>query len=227
MLPTAVQPVLNTLRQSGVILEIADGLFAHNETVSQFEQQLCGHLDQYHAAHPETPGMEPSLLLEQSGFDKVVFDAMTARLIQQGKIALRKDRLALPGFIEQFKSLEARLMGQVESLFQQNLFSPPSLGELAEFLKIQTSQIEKTIKLLCDQKRLYRVELGMYFHADAIDQAKQRIANHVKTEGQGRLESVDFKYLIDTTRKFAIPLLDYMDKIGFTRRMGNTRYLKG
>jgi len=38
---------------------------------------------------------------------------------------------------------------------------------------------------------------------------------------------VDFKYLIDTTRKFAIPLLDYMDKIGFTRRMGNTRYLKG
>lgn len=227
MLPTAVQPILNTLRQSGVILEIADGLFTHSETVTQLEQQLCDHLGQYHAAHPETPGMEPALLLEQSGLDKAVFDAMTARLIQQGKVALRKDRLALSGFVEQFKSPEAKLMGQVESLFQQNLFSPPSLEELGDFLKIQTSQIEKTIKLLCDQKRLCRVELGMYFHADAIEQAKQRIASHVKTEGQGRLESVDFKYLIDTSRKYAIPLLDYMDKIGFTRRVGNTRYLKG
>ncbi|MGH2270453.1 selenocysteine-specific translation elongation factor [Anaerohalosphaeraceae bacterium U12dextr] len=227
MLPAAVEHVLDRLCQTGLILQLADGLFAHSDTVSQFEQRLCDGIGQYHAAHPETPGMEPSLLLEQSGLDKAIFDAMTARLIQQGKIALRKDRLALPGFVEQFNSPEARLMGQVESLFRHNLFSPPSPDELAAFLKTHVGQIEKTIKLLCDQKRLCRVEAGLYFHADAIEQAKQRIAAHVRAEGQGRLESVDFKYLIDTTRKFAIPLLDYMDKIGFTRRVGNTRYLKG
>ncbi|HML74577.1 MAG TPA: selenocysteine-specific translation elongation factor [Anaerohalosphaeraceae bacterium] len=226
MPPAAVQQVLDGLRQTGLILQLADGLFAHSDTVSQFEQLLCGCIGQYHAAHPETPGMEPSALLEQSGLDKAIFDAMVSRLLEQSKIVTRKDRLALAGFVEQFKSPEARLMGQVELLFGQNLFSPPSAEELAAFLKTHVSQIEKTIKLLCDQKRLCRVELGMYFHADAIEQAKQRIANHVKTEGQGRLESVDFKYLIDTTRKFAIPLLDYMDKIGFTRRVGNTRYLK-
>lgn len=226
MLPSAVQQILDTLRQTGLILQLADGLVAHSDTVSQLEQLLCGCIGQYHAAHPETPGMEPSVLLERSGLDKAIFDAMVSRLLEQSKILTRKDRLALPGFVEQFKSPEAGLMGQVESLFRQNLFSPPSSEELAVFLKTHVSQIEKTIKLLCDQKRLYRVELGMYFHADAIEQAKQRIAHHVKTEGQGRLESVDFKYLIDTTRKYAIPLLDYMDKIGFTRRVGNTRYLK-
>jgi hypothetical protein len=37
---------------------------------------------------------------------------------------------------------------------------------------------------------------------------------------------VKFKYLLDTTRKFAIPLLDYFDRIGVTRRVGYTRYLK-
>jgi hypothetical protein len=37
---------------------------------------------------------------------------------------------------------------------------------------------------------------------------------------------VQFKYLLDTTRKFAIPLLDYMDKLGLTRRVGNTRFPK-
>ena len=43
---------------------------------------------------------------------------------------------------------------------------------------------------------------------------------------EGKLESVQFKYLLDTTRKFAIPLLDYFDRVGVTRRLGNTRYLK-
>ena len=40
----------------------------------------------------------------------------------------------------------------------------------------------------------------------------------------GRLESVQFKYLLDTTRKFALPMLDYLDRLGATRRVVNTRY---
>ena len=45
-------------------------------------------------------------------------------------------------------------------------------------------------------------------------------------EKEGRLESVQFKYLVDTTRKFALPLLDYFDRVGLLRRVGNTRYLR-
>jgi hypothetical protein len=41
---------------------------------------------------------------------------------------------------------------------------------------------------------------------------------------EGRLESVQFKYLLDTTRKFALPMLDYLDRAGVTRRVGNTRF---
>ena len=48
------------------------------------------------------------------------------------------------------------------------------------------------------------------------------LAEHFRKES--RLESVDFKYLLNTTRKFALPLLDYLDRIGVTRRVGNTRY---
>ena len=54
--------------------------------------------------------------------------------------------------------------------------------------------------------------------------ARELLVEHITK--QGRLESVDFKYLLDTTRKFALPLLDYFDAQGFLRRVGNTRYLK-
>ena len=54
----------------------------------------------------------------------------------------------------------------------------------------------------------------------AIEEAARRLKVHIEKEGV--LESVKFKYLLDTTRKYAIPLLDYMDKIGVTTRRGNT-----
>ena len=64
----------------------------------------------------------------------------------------------------------------------------------------------------------------MYFHQDAIARARQSLIEYIQKEG--RLESVKFKYIVDTTRKFALPWLDYFDRSGLLRRVGNTRYLK-
>ena len=67
------------------------------------------------------------------------------------------------------------------------------------------------------------MEERLLFHREAIDRAREILPAHFK---EGRLESVQFKYLLDTTRKFALPLLDYFDRIGVTRRVGNTRFPK-
>jgi len=65
---------------------------------------------------------------------------------------------------------------------------------------------------------------GLLFHCEAVERARQLLVDHIRKEG--RLESVQFKYLVDTTRKYALPLLDYFDRVGLLRRVGNTRYLK-
>ena len=63
----------------------------------------------------------------------------------------------------------------------------------------------------------------MCFHREAVARAHTLLVEHLRREG--RLESVQFKYLLDTTRKYALPLLDYFDRLGVTRRQGNTRHL--
>ena len=65
---------------------------------------------------------------------------------------------------------------------------------------------------------------GLLFHQEPIEQARRLLVEHIQKEG--RLESVEFKYLLDTTRKFALPLLDYFDRTGLLRRAGNTRFLE-
>ena len=75
-----------------------------------------------------------------------------------------------------------------------------------------------------EHEQLVTVAKGVVFHREAIELARGRIVEHINEKGE--LQSVDFKYLIDTSRKYAIPLLDYFDQIGLTRRSGYTRYLK-
>jgi selenocysteine-specific elongation factor len=77
---------------------------------------------------------------------------------------------------------------------------------------------------LREHERLVRVEDGIFFHQEAVHAARDIMIDHLRQEG--RLESVKFKYLLDTSRRFAIPLLDYLDTLGITRRDGHTRYLK-
>ena len=119
---------------------------------------------------------------------------------------------------------DARGLEAVESLFRQNLFHPPGAGELAEQLALSPATVQRLLRILQEQQRLVAVGEGLIFHQEAVDKARRRLVEHLQKEG--RLESVDFKYLLDTTRKFALPLLDYFDRTGLLRRTGNTRFLK-
>ena len=108
--------------------------------------------------------------------------------------------------------------------FASRRFRPPSLEEVARQTGAAADKVEKLLGILREHERLVQVEGGLLFHREAVDRAREILAAHLRKEG--RLESVQFKYLLDTTRKFALPLLDYFDRIGVTRRVGNTRFPK-
>ncbi|MCR4415423.1 MAG: SelB C-terminal domain-containing protein, partial [Thermoguttaceae bacterium] len=84
--------------------------------------------------------------------------------------------------------------------------------------------IDRAIRILGEHQRLVCVGEGLWFHDEAVARARQILVDYLRKEG--RLESVRFKYLLDTTRKFALPLLDYFDRVGLLRRSGNTRFLR-
>jgi selenocysteine-specific elongation factor len=79
------------------------------------------------------------------------------------------------------------------------------------------------IKLLQRQKVLVRIDT-MLFHADALEALKQEIAA-LKSGGVGRIDVATFKERFGVTRKFAIPLLEYLDRERVTRRVGDARVI--
>ena len=142
-----------------------------------------------------------------------------------GKIGVSDQKLTLPTHQAAAQDEQSRRLQQLESLFQSRAFRPPEPTEIATELAIPLSAVAPLLRTLIEQKRLVRIDREMLFHADAVAQARASIVEHIRTKG--RLESVDFKYLVDTTRKYAMPLLDYFDRIGLTRRCSdNTRLLR-
>ncbi|MHC4386628.1 MAG: SelB domain-containing protein [Planctomycetota bacterium] len=182
--------------------------------------------EQFHKAHPESPGLTKEQLFQKQDVKKAVIEGICKNLLNNKRLVLRKECFALLSHSETFDPKQQELLTKIENLFKDQLFTPPKIEALPGLLQCSIEEANATVKILIEQQLLYRVDAKMLFHTNAIEEAKQRIIEHIDGEGQGCLESVKFKYLLDTTRKFAIPLLDYMDKIGVTRRVGNTRYLK-
>jgi selenocysteine-specific elongation factor len=218
------EKVVQTLANTGAVLTIDQGLLIHNQNLNLFKQQTLDRLIQYHKTDPASPGMDMDTCQTECTWPKPVFHRVLKELENEGKIRLMEGRVCVAGHSAVLDSAGQKRMQEVEALFLQRLFRPPEQKEITELCRLSTKEVEDTLRLLTEHGRLVRVARDIFFHAEAVAKARQAVVNHLKREK--RLESVQFKYLIDATRKYALPLLDYFDRIGITKRSpDNTRYL--
>jgi selenocysteine-specific elongation factor len=224
ILPEHLNGILKELTKSGKILDFDSKLYVHRDMLVDMQQRVLDIVGDFHQKKPESPGLSIEQLYEASGLRRDVFDGLFKKLIADGRLVEKKHRIALPEHRESFSDHEHELIRNVESLFSERLFNPPTQQEIVDCTKATPDEIQRIVKILIEQERLVRIDKDLFFHHDAIEKARNILVSYI-TE-QGGLESVKFKYLLDTTRKFAIPLLDYFDRINLTRRVGYTRYLR-
>jgi selenocysteine-specific elongation factor len=222
--PARLREILKELVDAGRAALLAPGLYVHTETAHQAEQRLAGLLGDFHKQSPQSPGMELDALVAASGMAKNVLESLLARLKAAGKTAERSGRFALATHRETFADKDRQAMDRVEALFRERLFSPPGTAEAAAGARISDPEAARIVRLLLEHQRLVQVAPDILFHAEAVERARAIVVDFIRKEGQ--MESVKMKYLLDTTRKFAIPMLDHLDRIGVTRAVGHTRYLR-
>jgi len=224
MLIAQVQAHIDELLRESRIVSFNSTLFIHTDTAAALSKKLLERVNAYHQQEPASPGIDLEQLQHASELPKAVFHGLIALLESGHEIARTESKVALADHQTSFDPVQAQQFCSIEALFQQSVFRPPKPQDITERLALAPQDTQKLLTLLVEHGRLVRVDRDMYFLSQAIEQARTLIVDHLEKEG--RLESVQFKYLLDTTRKFAIPLLDYFDKIGVTRRApDNTRYL--
>jgi selenocysteine-specific elongation factor len=151
-----------------------------------------------------------------------LFDHVLATLTTEGKLTGR-DRLSLPGRGVSLTSEEARAKEALEQAYRDAGLATADVASVATAAKVSPTIADRVVRLLVRQGVLVKLDT-LIFHSDALAKLKQDV-KALKTEG-GAAAAVDvpsFKARYGLSRKYAIPLLEWLDRERITRRVGDSR----
>ena len=153
-----------------------------------------------------------------------VFARALDDLVTEKKIVVR-DRVALATHRVELSPEETRARIAIERAFRQAGLKPPDAGTIAAEAGVSAAVADRVLKLLQRQKVLVRLDT-LLFHDEALKRLKAEVAALKTTAGTGaRIDVATFKERFGVTRKFAIPLLEYLDRERLTRRVGDSRVI--
>ena len=149
--------------------------------------------------------------------------ALQEDLEKKGRITARGSKVVLQDAVRKLPHADQRLLEQIRDLFEQTRFNSPRPDELPDRLGVPQTKIDPLLKLLCDDGRLVRLAPKVILSYNAAREAQQIFLDIIKKSGV--VDSADFKYAINSSRKFALAILDYLDARRITVRTGNLRRL--
>jgi selenocysteine-specific elongation factor len=152
------------------------------------------------------------------------FSAALQMLLEQKKFTVQGEFIKKAGSEITLAPEELRAQEQITQAFLRAGLAVPSVGEVLSQLKIETSRAEKLLQILLREKVLVRVSADLIFHRDALNVLTGLLAQYKKSKGD-RIGVPAFKELTGITRKYAIPLLEYLDRQRQTRRAGDERVI--
>jgi len=183
-------------------------------------------LTAYHQANPLRLGVPReelrSRLLKQGS--SRLFLALLLYWESEGWLLLRDNMVALAGFTIQLSPSQERLLQEIRTLYTTNPFAPPSYSDLGEKLSSSASWRE-LFNLLLAQGELVKLSEDIYLSRSSVALAEQHLRIYCEEHREVTLGA--FRDLLNTSRKYALPLLEYFDNERLTQRRGEARILRG
>jgi selenocysteine-specific elongation factor len=216
----ALLEILNPALDRKKILRIGDR-FVLTLFVSALKLGLISRVEQFQKQNPLAPGINREQLREQRQIPAEVFAAVLDTLVRGKKIELAGDLVRLPGRGAVLKDEEAESKTKIEAAFATAGLKVPALHEVIAGLTVDKARAQKIVTLLLRDKVLVKVSQELVFHRAALEELRRQIAS-LKPKSP-KIDVAQFKELIGVSRKYAIPLLEYLDRERVTRRVGDAR----
>jgi selenocysteine-specific elongation factor len=227
--PEEAQELIHRLRASGDLVEIATSharhLMLHADMVKELEQRLLQVLGRLHEQFPLMSAHDRQKV--QSNLDYVGNDALVHgtidRLIQKKQVVGDLRRIARADFKPKLSTNLRKLKDKLVAAYQEARFQPPEPASFAGQAGGNAANLNDLMDVCVAEGYLVAIAEDIYLHSDA-EAEMRRLVQERLSEGRGLAVS-EIRDLLSTTRKYAVPLCEYLDRIGLTRREGDLRLL--
>jgi selenocysteine-specific elongation factor len=210
-----------TLRR-GQIVRVGD-LLVEGQAFESLKLELIERVAQFHKQNPLVAGISREQLREQRGVRAEIFEAVVNALVLGKKLELTGELVRLPGHGVVMKDEEAESRKRIEQAFAAAGLKVPALDEVLASLKVDKVRAEKIVTLLLREKTLVKISHQLVFHRSALDELRRQIV--AQKAKASTIDVAAFKQLTGVSRKYAIPLLEYLDRERLTKRVGDARQI--
>ena len=195
------------------------------EVIESLKKETLAQVSDFHEANPLQKGISKEELRKRF-FDDLpleVFRHCLDQLVEKRKIAFVEDTVSLHGREVQLTAEGQQVREKIEAVFRGAGYQPPSTSDLPASVEADPEEIRRIFFWMIKEKILIKVAEDLVYHRATLETIKREIKG--KFTPGSKFGVAEFKELFDITRKHAIPLLEYLDRERFTRRLGNDRVL--
>jgi len=192
------------------------------------KNQVIKEIQAHHQREPLARGIPREVLRERffGGASPDFFRAMIAELESAGSLVAEKEIVRLREHTLELSSEDARLRDALEATYLEAGLAAPSVVDALTRSGVAASQHGRRIlQLLIDSGALVKVHGDMFFHRDALKDLVRRVSEYAASRSERSIDVTAFKGISGVSRKYAIPLLEYLDRQRVTRREGERRVI--
>jgi selenocysteine-specific elongation factor len=192
----------------------------------EVRQKLLATIERFHKGNPLVPGMTREDLRASVGrrTKPETFRTAIDELSAENKLELQGDVVKRAGSSIKLDAEEVQAKAQIEAAFRDAGLAVPSVKEVLARLAVEPGRAERILQMLLREKNLVRVTPELIFHRDALAHLRDGLSTYKKAKGASISVPI-FKQLAGISRKYAIPLLEYLDRERVTRRAGDERVI--
>ncbi len=182
-------------------------------------------VEAFHRANPLLPGIPKQELRARAGRARVeIFDAALGDLVVTRALVVTGDLVAQAGREISLSTEETRAKELIEREFESAGLTVPGFASVLAKLPVDAPRAQKILQILLREKVLVKISSDLVFHRNTLLKLREMLAKYRKERG-ARLPITVFKELTGITRKYAIPLLEHLDREQVTRRAGDERVI--
>ncbi len=223
------QEILNALSaaaQKKTILR-SDTLYVHAEHLAELEKRILGIASEYHGNNPLKPGIDKEELrgmLRLRLHPKLLAVTLDG-LIKKKQLASDGSKLRLPSFKPGGGKVHDELRDRIVEAIKKGGSQPPVREELPALFGITEKDAKDIFRLLQDEGKTVRINDSLQLDKSVMEKMQADLTSHLKEKKE--ITVAEFRDLAKTSRKFAVPILEYFDALKITQRVGDKRVLRG
>jgi selenocysteine-specific elongation factor len=224
-----ISPGLDQLTESGALVDLAIGPRRSVQIlapfVSDLEERVLRALGRLHMASPRLSAIPRTHLAAELPdlANESLISGILDRLRVQGRVIAEARTVAVKGYEPKLSQGERKLKSELLDTIRRGSTSPPDASELASSSGARSAVVPELLALLRDEQQLVEISSILYLEFEVESVLRRKVIEHLSRTGA--MTMADLRDLLGTTRKYAVPIGEYLDRIGLTRREGDLRRL--